>query len=65
MASLLLKPIKFLREVKVEFKKVTWPSFKDTRMMTLMVFVLVTFIGIYLWLVDAVLSSAVKAVIDF
>lgn len=55
-----MKVFKFAREVKAEMTKVTWPSLKDTRMMTLMVFILVVFFAIYLSLVDVVLSSGVR-----
>jgi preprotein translocase subunit SecE len=55
-----MKVFKFAREVKAEMTKVTWPSLKDTRMMTLMVFILVVFFAIYLSLVDIVLSSGVR-----
>ncbi|ATX83101.1 preprotein translocase subunit SecE [Mariprofundus ferrinatatus] len=54
---------KFMNEVKVEAKKVTWPDRKETMQSTLMVFVMVIFIALFLWLVDWGLSSLVKQVI--
>ena len=54
---------KFMNEVKVEAKKVTWPDRKETLQATLMVFVMVIFIAAFLWLVDAGLSALVKQVI--
>ncbi|ATX80864.1 preprotein translocase subunit SecE [Mariprofundus aestuarium] len=54
---------KFMNEVKVEAKKVTWPDRKETVQSTLMVFVMVIFIALFLWLVDWGLSSLVKQVI--
>ena len=50
----------FLREVKTELKKVTWPSRKDTLSGTLVVLVAVFIIAIFLGIVDAGLSSLVK-----
>jgi preprotein translocase subunit SecE len=50
----------FLREVKTELKKVTWPSRKDTLSGTLVVLVAVFIIAIFLGIVDFGLSSLVK-----
>ena len=50
----------FLREVKTELKKVTWPSRKDTLSGTLVVLVAVFIIAIFLGIVDAGLSSLIK-----
>jgi len=54
---------KFMNEVKVEAKKVTWPERKETVQATLMVFVMVIFIALFLWLIDSGLSALVKQVI--
>jgi len=54
---------KFINEVKVEAKKVTWPDRKETMQATLMVFIMVIFIALFLWLVDSSLSWLVQKVI--
>jgi len=54
---------KFMNEVKVETKKVTWPERKETTQATLMVFVMVIFIALFLWLIDSGLSALVQQVI--
>jgi len=54
---------KFINEVKVETKKVTWPERKETLQATLMVFVMVIFIALFLWLIDSSLSWLVQKVI--
>ncbi len=54
---------KFMNEVKVEAKKVTWPERKETIQATLMVFVMVIFIAVFLWLIDSSLSWLVQQVI--
>jgi len=54
---------KFMNEVKVETKKVTWPERKETIQATLMVFVMVIFIALFLWLIDSSLSWLVQKVI--
>jgi preprotein translocase subunit SecE len=55
--------IQFLREVKTELKKVTWPSRKDTLSGTAVVLVAVIIIGIFLGIVDFWLSSAIKSLL--
>ena len=50
----------FLREVRTELKKVTWPSRKDTLSGTLVVLVAVFLIAIFLGIVDSGLSNLIK-----
>jgi preprotein translocase subunit SecE len=50
----------FLREVKTELKKVTWPSRKDTLTGTGVVLVAVFIIAFFLGIVDSGLSSLVR-----
>ncbi|MDX8407498.1 MAG: preprotein translocase subunit SecE, partial [Mariprofundaceae bacterium] len=50
-------------EVRVEAKKVTWPDRRETLQATLMVFVMVIFIALFLWLTDSLLSWLVQKVI--
>lgn len=54
---------KFIREVQVETKKVVWPERKETIQATLMVFVMVIIISIFLYGVDSLLSWLVQKVI--
>jgi preprotein translocase subunit SecE len=56
------KSIQFLREVKVELKKVTWPSKKQTMGSTLVVIILVMIISLFLGLVDVGLSGIIRVV---
>ena len=58
------KSIQFLREVKVELKKVTWPSRKQTVGSTAVVIILVTIIAFFLGAVDIGLSYLVKLVLQ-
>jgi preprotein translocase subunit SecE len=57
--------ITFYGDVKTELRKVTWPSKKEVRGTTLVVIITVFFFGVYLALVDVVLSRLVRQVIDF
>jgi len=58
------KSIQFLREVKVELKKVTWPSRKQTMGSTVVVLVIVAIISLFLGVVDAGLSGLIRAVLQ-
>jgi preprotein translocase subunit SecE len=58
------KSIQFLREVKIELKKVTWPSRKQTFGSTVVVIILVMIISIFLGVVDMGLSSLVRVVLQ-
>ncbi len=58
------KSIQFLREVKVELKKVTWPSRKQTLGSTAVVLILVTIISFFLGIADIGLSSLIRVVLQ-
>lgn len=53
----------YLREVVSELRKVVWPSRKETLGTTAVVLVIVAFSGVFLGLVDAVLSRLVRLLI--
>jgi preprotein translocase subunit SecE len=53
----------FLREVKTELKKVTWPSRKDTIAGTGLVLVAVFVIAVFLGIVDSGLSNLIRWVL--
>ena len=50
----------FLDEVKAEMKKVTWPTFVQTKGSTMVVIVAVIMVGIYFGIVDFFLSRLVN-----
>ena len=60
-ANFIDKARQFLREVKIELKKVTWPSRKEAVGTTAVVLVLVAILSIYLGIVDAGLTSALTS----
>lgn len=53
---------KFAQEVRQEAKKITWPTRKETFVSTGMVFVMVFLAALFFFLVDQLLSTAVKAI---
>ncbi len=58
-------PGEFLRQVRQETSKVTWPSRKETVVTTVMVFIMVLLAALFFLAVDEVLSFFVKALLDF
>ena len=57
------KVTQFLKEAKVELKKVTWPTPKQTLASTAVVIIIVFIVAIYLGIVDFVLAKLVKFVL--
>lgn len=53
-------PAEFVRQVRQEVSKVTWPSRKETGMTTGMVFVMVTLAAIFFLLIDQVISWGIR-----
>jgi preprotein translocase subunit SecE len=63
-ANIFQSSIQFLREVKIELKKVTWPSRKQTIGSTAVVVALVLLISLFLGFVDIGLSNLIRAVLQ-
>ena len=57
------KAKQFLKEVKIELKKVVWPTRKDTIASTSVVLIIVMIIAIFLGLVDLGLSRIIKLIL--
>ena len=49
----------FLSEVRNEMKRVTWPSRREVYATTVVVILVSVFFGLYLWIIDMGLASAV------
>ena len=56
-------PAQFLREVRQEAAKVTWPTRKETLITTAMVFAMVVVIAIFFLIVDQILAFGVKTIL--
>ncbi|UCE42345.1 MAG: preprotein translocase subunit SecE [Candidatus Aminicenantes bacterium] len=57
--------VSFLREVRAELKKVTWPSRNEVYSTTIVVIFATVFFGFYLFLMDVVFSWLITKVKDF
>ncbi len=57
-------PIEFVRQVREEIARVTWPSRKETVSFTIFVFIMVILSAIFFLVVDQVLSQAVRFILS-
>ena len=53
----------YFKEVKVELRKVSWPSREQTKRYTIMVIVVSAIVGVYLSGLDFALSKLVETVV--
>jgi preprotein translocase subunit SecE len=56
-----LNPAKFVREVRTEMNRVTWPSRKETLVTTGLVFALSALAAIFFFLADQIIGIGVRA----
>jgi len=56
-------PAEFIRQVRQEVSKVTWPSRKETTITTVMVLIMVAIMAVFFTLVDMVLSYGIQALL--
>lgn len=57
------KASEFIKDVRVESTKVTWPSRKELRESTMVVIVTVTLISMFIAVVDRVVAQVVTLII--
>ena len=58
------KPLQFLRQVRAETTKVTWPSRRETAVTTALVFVMVFLAAIFFLAADQLMSMAIGWILD-
>ena len=56
-------PAQFIREVRQEASKVTWPTRKETGVTTAMVFVMVVLAALFFFLVDSIAAKLIELVL--
>ena len=59
----LVKLTKFLREVKSELKKISWPSKKELTANTIVVLVSVFFAATVIWVIDGFFAQILKTIL--
>ena len=57
------KIIRFLKEAKIELKKVTWPTPRQTLASTSVVIIVVIIVSMFLGIVDFGLAKAIRMVL--
>jgi preprotein translocase subunit SecE len=57
------KVIRFLKEAKIELKKVTWPTPRQTLASTSVVIIVVIIVSMFLGIVDFGLAKAIRMVL--
>ncbi len=58
-------PAEYIRQVRSEVKKITWPSRKETTVSTIAVFIMVVIASIFLYLSDQVIAYLVRLIMGF
>jgi preprotein translocase subunit SecE len=58
-------PAEFLRQVRQEVARVTWPSRKELTMTTAMVFLMAFAVAVFFFVVDEAFAYAVRFVLGF
>ncbi len=61
MAS--ITPLEFLRQVRQEVSRVTWPTRKETAVTTAMVFAMVIATALFFFIVDQVMALGVRFIL--
>lgn len=56
-------PGEFVRQVRQELARVTWPTRKETSITTVMVFIMVFVLAIFFLIVDQILSFGVSQIL--
>jgi preprotein translocase subunit SecE len=60
----MISPVTYVQEVVQELKKVSWPSFEQTRNMTILVIVVSLLVGVYVGGLDFLFSRLVAILIN-
>ena len=56
-------PARFMREVRAEGRRVTWPNRKETTISTVMVLVMVSLSSLFFFLVDQVAQLGIRGIL--
>lgn len=59
-----MNPAKFIREVRSEIGKVTWPTRKETMVSTMMVLVLALVAAVFFLAVDGIFANIISWILN-
>lgn len=63
MANMLKNPVEYVREVRSEVAKVTWPTRRETMITTSMVFIFVVIAALFFLLADKIIGFVIKTLL--
>ena len=58
-------PVEFAREVRTEVDKVTWPTWRETMITTVLVLIMVILAALFFLAADQIMSRAVAFILGF
>jgi preprotein translocase subunit SecE len=64
VTTVAFQPLKFLRDVRLEVAKVTWPGRRETLVTTGLVFVMAVVAALFFFVVDQVIGLGVRALFN-
>ena len=56
-------PIQFAQEVRLEGRKITWPSWKETWITSVIVFIMVAITAVFFWVLDLALGWGMAGIL--
>ena len=57
-------PVEFFKQVRVEMKRVTWPTRQETIVSTIAVFIMVTLAAIFLYTADQIIAVILRFIMN-
>jgi preprotein translocase subunit SecE len=58
-----MSPVQFLKEVKEELDRVTWPSKEEVVEATIAVIIFCAVIALYFWVLDTIFTAALELIL--
>ncbi len=58
-------PVRFFKEVKIEGRKITWPTRQETTVSTIAVFIMVFIAAVFLYFADQIIAWAIRLIMGF
>jgi preprotein translocase subunit SecE len=64
LTNVAFQPVKFVREVRAEIGRVTWPTRRETLVTTGLVFAMAALAALFFFVVDQVIGLGVRALFN-
>lgn len=58
-------PIDFIKQVRGEARKITWPTRQETTVSTIMVFIMVFISAVFLYFADQIIAWLIRLIMGF